>query len=150
MPSLQPNRWIAALLLALLLPAGLAGRAEAAGAGGSSGSGTGGTGGSGSGSSGARSGSGAPVATQHNSTFYNPIGIGQAVPSATPSVNTSTTGNQVSTPTSSLGLSGTTGSSSQGASISTSSSSANRVGTSNNGLPIGSPGSGQGSPENPY
>jgi len=101
------------------------------------------------------------VSTQSNPTFQNPIGIGQVAPPATST--TSTTGNQVgagagvATP-SSVGVTG-----SQGASISTTStangtsvtsgnvsSTVGTVGTSSNGLPIGTPGSGKGSPENPF
>ncbi len=147
MASLKPALSITAVLMGLLVPlCGKGGRAEA----GSSSAGAG-TGSAGSAASGGYR-AGAPVATHNNATFHNPIGIGQQVPAATPSINTSTTGNQVSTPSSSLAISGegsTTGTS-QGPNISTSSSTANRVGTSSNGLPIGAPGSGPGSPEDPY
>lgn len=100
-------------------------------------------------------GTGVPVSTQqngtfNNQTFSNPIGVGQAVPPATST--TSSMGNQVGAAPGAPIVPGS-GSAGNGQAA-TLSSAPNRmgagVGTAPNGLPIGSPGSGRGSPENPY
>jgi hypothetical protein len=130
---------VVALLACAALPAlaqGGRGGGGAGGAGGAAG-GSSGAGGAGGGRSGVSNGTAtssgtfsSPVATPRSQTFANPLG--QGVRPAT-----STTG---SNPSPAARSSGPTSGNSAGGG----------VGTAPNGLPIGSPGSGKGSPENPW
>jgi len=123
---------VLSLCLTLTSPALAQGTGGAAG---SNGSGTS------TGSPGGRSG--APVATQQNPIFSN-----QPVPPATSTTNTNITGRTaVGTSPSGVPIGGVPPATST---TNTNTTGRAAVGTAPNGVPIGDPGSGKGSPQNPW